>query len=254
MTHAAMVRRQHIVWAMALFVAGSQLGACASTPAQAPKIIYQSGLNVVRVEADPNGVPNSHPATLSATEIGTLLRSVRAWEQRNFIHRIFSGEADKTRAFRNEEIQLLAPALSKALAQAAPDQRVYFHLSHATDQGDEETSTGWIAVRNPVLVLALSEVHDRHGPGPDIGKYDRQMPNVPEATEAFDITFEPEDYLVEVKSGGRWFSPDQREELHIRYREALDALPVFPGLERSASERMPKRGIGKEDIDGSAGK
>ena len=247
MTRTIIVSRPYTVWA-ALLVAGSLLGACAGAPAQSPKIIYQSGLNVVRLEADSNGTPNSHPATLSATEMGTLLRSVRAWEQRNFLHRLVSGEADKVRAFRNEEIQLLAPALSKALAQAAPDQRVYFHLSHATEQGDEETSTGWVAVREPLLVVALSEVHDRHGPGPDIGKYDRQMPNVPEATEAFDVTFEPEDYLVKVKSGGHWFSPDQREELHIRYREALNALPIFPGLERSASDRTPKRGGGKEEI------
>jgi len=248
MTRAAVVSRQHTVWASALFVAGSLLGACASGPAQSPKIIYQSGLNVVRLEADSNKAPNNHPINLSATEIGTLLRSVRAWEQRNVIHRLFSGDADKVRAFRNEEIQLLAPALSKALAQAAPNERVYFHLSHATDQGDEETSTGWVAVREPLLVLALNEVHDRHGPGPDIGKYDRQMPNVPEASAAFDVTFEPEDYLVKVKSGGHWFSPDQREELHIRYRDALNALPIFPGLERSASDRNPKPGMGKEEI------
>jgi hypothetical protein len=36
---------------------------------------------------------------------------------------------------------------------------------------------------------------------------------------------------VTVKSGGRLFAPDQREELYIRYREALAALPIFPGLQ-----------------------
>jgi hypothetical protein len=81
-------------------------------------------------------------------------------------------------------------------------------------------------------------VHDRHPPGPDISKYDRQMPNVPEASAAFDVTFEPEDYLVKVRSGSSWFSPDQDEELHIRYRDALGSLPVFPGLERRASSRQ----------------
>lgn len=210
---------------------------CAGAPVAPHKTIYESGLNVVRLEADPEGTPNSHPTALTPTEVGTLLRSVRAWERRNMIHRLFSGQADRTRAFRNEEITILAPALSKALAQAAPDQRVYFHLSHATEQGDEETTTGWIVARDPILILALSEVHDRHGPGPDISKYDRQMPNVPEVSEAFDVTFEPEDYLVKVRSGGRWFSPDQREELHIRYREALASLPIFPGLERREHTR-----------------
>ena len=180
---------------------------------------------------DPDSTANTHPANLSPAEIGTLLRSVRSWERRNFIHRLFSGEADKTRAFRNEEIALLAPALSKALAQAAPDERAYFHLSHATDEGDEESTTGWLSIRNGTLYLALSEVHDRHGPEPDISKYERQMPNVPERSAAFDVTFEPEEYLIKVKSGGRLFAPDQREELQIKYREALAALPSYPGLE-----------------------
>ena len=210
---------------------------CASAPEPAPKIIYESGRNHVRLVKDPESLSNAHPANLSPAEIGTLLRSVRSWERRNFIHRLFSGEADKTRAFRNEEIMLLAPALSKALAQAAPDERAYFHLSHATDQGDEESTTGWLSIRNGILDLALSEVHDRHGPQPDISKYDRQMPNVPEQSSGFDVTFEPEEYLLKVKSGGKLFSPDQREELQIKYREALAALPSYPGL---APHQQPK--------------
>jgi hypothetical protein len=111
---------------------------------------------------------------------------------------------------------------------------VYFHLSHATEQGQEETTNGWLAIREPILILAVSEIHDRHSPGPDISKYDRQMPNVPEASSAFDVTFEPEDYLAKVRSGGRWFAPDQYEELHVNYREALQSLPSFPGLDPPA--------------------
>ena len=210
---------------------------CATQPAAAPKAIYESGLNTIRLEGDPDSAVNAHPATLTPTEIGTLLRNVRVWERRNVIHRLFSGQADHTRAFRDEEIVLLAPHLSKGLAQASPTQRVHFRLSHATDQGEEETTAGWLSVRENILVIALSEVHDRHSPGPDISKYDRQMPNVPERSAAFDATFEPEEYLAKVISGGRLFAPDQREELHIRYREALTALPVYPGLEQGRQRR-----------------
>lgn len=211
--------------------------ACSSTPTAPPKTIYESGRNQVRIEKDPESTTNSHPATLSPTEVGTLLRNVRAWERRNFIHRLVSGQADKTRAFRNEEITLLAPALSKALAKSAPDERVFFHLSHATDQGDEESTTGWLSIRQDTLYLSLSEVHDRHGPQPDISKYDRQMPNVPEQSTGFDVTFEPEQYLIKVKSGGSLFAPDQREELQIKYRDALAALPTYPGLEPRIESR-----------------
>lgn len=217
---------------LCMLIGMALMAGCAGAPPLPGKTIYESGLNQVRLEQDPDSTSNTHPAALTPTEIGTLLRSMRTWEKRNVIHRLFSGEADRIRAFRNEEITLLAPALSKALAQAAPDQRVYFHLSHATDQGDEETTTGWLSVRDPLLLLSLSEMHDRHSPGPDISKYDRQMPNVPEASEAFEVTFEPEEYLARTRSAGRWFAPDQREELYIRYRDALTALPVYPGLEQ----------------------
>jgi hypothetical protein len=209
----------------------SLLVGCASRLPLPQQTIYESGLNLVRLEADPDSSQNMHPVALTPTETGTLLRGVRSWERRNVIHRLFSGQANRTRAFRDEEITLLAPALSKALALATPTQRVYFHLSHVTDEGEEETTTCWVSVRGSLLILSLSEVHDRHGPGPDISKYDRQMPNVPEESAAFDVTFEPEEYLVRVVSGGRLFAPDQREELDIRYREALAALPAQPGLE-----------------------
>jgi len=214
------------------------IAGCAHRPTTKPITIYQSGLSQVRVEQDPDSTTNTHPATLTATEVGTLLRGVRAWERRNVIHRLFVGEADRTRAFRNEEITVLAPPLAKALAQAGPTERVYFHLSHATDQGDEETTTGWISIRGPIMHLTISEVHDQHSPGPDISKYDRQLPNIPEASAAHDVTFEPEDFLVRVSSGGRLFQPDQREELQIRYRDALSAMPVQPGLDRGNANTL----------------
>lgn len=228
------------LWALLILLGSYVPAACASQPLAEYKTVYESGLNTVRLEEDPDFASNAHPSTLTATEIGTLLRNVRAWERRNLIHRLFAGEAQRTRAFRDEEIVVLAPAFSKALAQATPSERVYFHLSHPTEQGEEETTTGWLSIRSGTLYLTLSEVHDRHGPGPDISKYDRRMPDVPEATASFDVTFEPEEFLIKVRSSTRFFSPDQREELQIRYRDALTALPVYPGLEPRQQIKPPQ--------------
>lgn len=230
-------RRTNLILA---FIGVMVAAGCAAQTPVPPKVVYQSGLNQVRIEKDPASTTNVHPASLSATEVGTLLRGVRIWERRNALHRLFVGQADKTRAFRDGEIAVLAPALAKALSQASPSDRVYYHLSHATEHGEEETSTGWLSIQDTTLHLALREAHDRHGPGPDISKYDRQMPNVPERSPAFDATFEPEEYLVKVRSGGSLFAPDQQEELLIRYREALAAMPAQPGLERE-SKPVPER-------------
>lgn len=228
------------VLAAVLITSLSVMSGCASNkPTPAPKVVYESGLKVVHLEQDPDSASNSHPVTMTPTEIGTLLRGVRTWERRNVIHRLFAGKADKTRALRDDEIVILAPALSKALAEAAPSERVYFHLSSPTEDGLEETTTGWLSVRDELLYLSLSEVHDKHGPGPDISKYDRQMPNVPQVSPEFDVIFEPEEYLVRVKSAGRWFAPDQREELQIRYHGALAAMPVYPVREDNKEELQP---------------
>lgn len=198
---------------------------CASTSVAPEMSIYQSGLNRVYLEKDPGSDVNTHPATITPSEVGSLLRGVRIWKQRNVVHRLLSGEAERTRAFRNEEIAVLAPAISRALELASPDQRVYFHLGQVTEYGEEETTSGWLSIQGNLLYLALSEAHDRHSPGPDISKYDRQMPNVPEQAPAFHATFEPEEYLHTVRSGWRLFTIDQREELQIRYRDALTKSP-----------------------------
>lgn len=204
------------------------MSGCTSVSPVPETVIYKSGLNQVHLEKDPDAVSNSHPVTLSQSEVGALLRGVRVWKQRNLVHRLYAGEPERMRGFRNEEVKLLAPALANALELASPNQRVYFHLSHATEYGEEETTSGWLFVRDNLLYLSLSEIHDRHSPGPEISKYDRVMPNVPEQASSFQATFEPEEFLHDIRSGWRLFTTDQREELQIRYRDALDALTKTP--------------------------
>ena len=209
---------------------------CASQPIPSSRTIYEAGLNTVRLEEDHDSTSNAHPVTLTPAEVGTLLRGVRASERRNIVHRLIFGQADQTRAFRKEEISVLALPLSTALSLAEPTERVYFNLSHATDQGDQETTTGWIFIQGPTLHLIISAVHARHSPGPEISKYDRSLPNVPEASALYDVTFEPEDFLAKASSKARFWAPDQREELQIRYQDALAGLTVQPAPEREGKK------------------
>jgi hypothetical protein len=206
-------------------------------------VLWEEGLDQVRLDLEPTPIRNTHPVVLSAGQIANLLRGVRAGERRNVIHRFIGGEAKHTRAFRDEEILLLAKPIASALARARPDQRVYFHLSQAGAGGGEITTTGWIFVRDPLLFVQLSEVHDLHAPGPDISKYMRYMPDVPEAPTPFDVTFEPEMYVNKEVSKGSWLAPDQLEELQIYYRDALSELPGYileePKRPGQLEERIP---------------
>lgn len=99
---------------------------CAVKTAQQIRAVAEEGLNVVRLEESQDPQPNIHPVALSPSEVGTILRGVRVWERRNVIHRLVSGEAPKTRAFRDDELSFLAPAISRALAQATPPIRSIF--------------------------------------------------------------------------------------------------------------------------------
>lgn len=219
------------------------LVSCAETTPGPGSVLWEEGLDQVRLDLEPTSIRNTHPVTLSAGQIANLLRGVRAGERRNVIHRLISGEAKHTRAFRDDEILLLAKPISNALAQARPDQRVYFHLSQAGAGGGEVTTTGWVFVRDPLFFLQLSEVHDLHAPGPDISKYIRHMPDVPEAPTLFDVTFEPEVYVNKEVSKGSWLAPDQLEELQIRYRDALSELPSYileePKRSAPIEDKMP---------------
>lgn len=232
-----------VLWSLAfvLLAAGGAIasGCARQAPVQTAAVL-EGGRDVVRTERSPAGASlNSHPINLTPHEISTLLRGVRVWERRNVIHEIFMGEADKKRAFREDEISILAPALSRGLAQAAQTDRVYFHLSHPTETGDEETTTGWVYVREPLLYLVLTEVHDKHGPQPDISKYDRQLPNIPEVPGPFNVTFEPEEYLARVVSASPWFSPEQQEQLEIKFRKALSIAESLSGEEPKPGSSKP---------------
>lgn len=71
------------------------------------------------------------------------------------------------------------------MAQAEPKERVCFCVSQPSGRGGGEGSTaGWFFVREPILYLLLSEAHDLHAPGPDISKYVRKLPDVPEAPQS----------------------------------------------------------------------
>ncbi|TAJ07014.1 MAG: hypothetical protein EPO61_13605 [Nitrospirae bacterium] len=232
-----------VLWSLA-FVLLAMDGAIASGCArQAPvqtAAVLEGGRDVVRTERSPAGASlNSHPINLTPHEISALLRGVRVWERRNIIHELLMGKADKKRAFREDEISVLSPALSRGLAQAARTDRVYFHLSNPTETGDEETTTGWVYVQEPLLYLVLTEVHDKHGPQPDISKYDRQLPNISEVPGPFNVTFEPEEYLERVGSASPWFSPEQQEQLEIRFRKALSIAEPVPGEEPKPGSLKP---------------
>ena len=70
----------------------------------------------------------AHPITLSTGTIAQVLRGVAVKENRELLGGLILGKPEAIRAFRDEDIQFLAPLLVEGLTRAASDQKVGFRV------------------------------------------------------------------------------------------------------------------------------
>jgi hypothetical protein len=70
----------------------------------------------------------AHPITLSADTMARVLRGVAVKENRELLGRLILGKQEAVSAFRDEDVQFLAPLLVEGLTRAASDQKVGFRV------------------------------------------------------------------------------------------------------------------------------
>ena len=104
------------------------LSACATGP-ELDLTIHESDRGAVSVERIPDrSFRAAHPITLSAHTMARVLRGVALKEDRGPFGNIIMGRPGAVPAFRDEDIQFLAPLLAEGLARAASDQQVGFRV------------------------------------------------------------------------------------------------------------------------------
>ena len=104
------------------------LFACATRP-ELDLTIHESDRGAVYVERIPDrSFRAAHPITLSADTMARVLRGVAVKEDRGLFGNFIIGRPEAVRAFRDEDIQFLAPLLSEGLTRAASDQQVGFRV------------------------------------------------------------------------------------------------------------------------------
>ena len=104
------------------------LSACAMGP-ELDVTIHESDRGAVYVERIPDrSFRAAHPITLSVDTMARLLRGVAVKEDRGLLGNIVIGRPEAVRAFRDEDIQFLAPLLVEGLARVALDQQVGFRI------------------------------------------------------------------------------------------------------------------------------
>ena len=114
-----------------------------------------------------------------------------------------SREAPFEPAFRENELRLLAPLLSEALAEAKPNERISFYLSEPQTSAKRTITTGGLYLRESELHFILGNWQIIYGI-PTYGMiYDRRYPMRPTAAKGFDLFFQPNNAVVK-QSPGLW--------------------------------------------------
>lgn len=100
----------------------------------------------------------SHPTSIDAATLGSLLRAVVIAEAQTDMSNLPVDGSKPMTVFSDEDVRYLAPLLAQALSQAQPEYVVAFRLSSSAGSGSEPTA-GTLYVKNDRLYLTLSEHH-----------------------------------------------------------------------------------------------
>ncbi len=173
----------------------------------------------------PGGRPRRHSGPGSCTEHtsgkdptgGVGFSITRDWgeERPRLVGTLLSLAVPAAPVFEPEELDLLAPVLSKALAQARPDQRVAFTYWSAKPVRRNAPLAGAIAVSAPYLRFTL----DEH---PTIGWQDPEDPSAP---KLFELEFVRPGFVRVANEDKQKRSRRSRPMLEIDYVRFLQQQP-----------------------------
>lgn len=184
------------------------ISGCVTSPAS--RAVYKDSATIVRIQADSKaGEGHSHPAILSPDAIRDILQRMRVRSRSSFVPSIFAGEASLGAAFSKEEQDLLGPHLSRALAEAKPDELVTFYRRISNPTVGLAITSGGIFVHGRHLYVILANNHTKPSEGmsqsivTEIDPVD--SPLLPISRAAFQATFSPPTSLV--PEDERWVWP-----------------------------------------------
>jgi hypothetical protein len=211
------------------------------------RTVYEDPVNFVRLEIDDTVLPEwppsalTHPALISVEEMTRLLKGVIVQEHRTAIQRWFQGEAPKVPAFGEEEVALLAPRISEALARAQQNERVTYYLSKPQTSVKRIVTSGGLYVRGTELHFLLGNWQIVYGI-PTYGMiYDRRYPMNPTGPKGFNLFFDAEQAVVrQDQSVWDQVLANAKDEL------VIDLTKVFPDPSVSPSSPLPDGGVNRQ--------
>ncbi|MGQ0696397.1 MAG: hypothetical protein ACT4OL_12620 [Nitrospiraceae bacterium] len=195
----------------------------------------------------------AHPIKLDETTVASILRGVHTEEKLGFTlllgKALKSYESSNRPAFSEDDIALLTPYLTAALARATPNQRVGFRLYYPADiptrsrKGSVETTEGQLFAQGQSLHFTLTLYRYMSGKPGIAEKVDKEPRPLPDSDglRDFDVKFLPESALRQEnyeRSG--WFDKSDDRTLVIDYQLLAKLLATPPEPAHTATPPAAK--------------
>ena len=244
---------------------------CAHAP-EVDTVVHEAPRGSVTLERIPDrGVKAAHPIAIEEGVIARALSGVRVTERKTALQTAFSKQSSMTRVFSEEDIRFLAPFLTAALRQAAPDQQVGFQLhkyppelSYSSKSGAGvgssdplltnatllETTSGHLLAQDQWLYLTVSEFRKRAEQSDTINMANRRLPDSTGQADK-ELVFEPKEALKPNGKAGLFSSaPDTVFVIDYRQLAQLPAVgePLAPATGKRPSDSNVPPDAKEQDI------
>lgn len=222
LSHPAMNRAITIIgalWLMAITATG-----CARLP-YTTTVLHDDERLAVTLQHEVETMGYTHPVQLTAGEVAAILRGFSLRPEQTLPLRWYAEEEPPKPLFREDELALVAPAVSQAFQRVGPAERVRFEVRAPglNPAASRSVTVGWLAVRGPYLYLTIEHVHAQI-PIRKSDQYDYNYPTPPPLPGSFLLYFEPGRFWVIERSG---------TARALDYREFLkSAIPPSGGPSR----------------------
>jgi hypothetical protein len=246
------------------------LSGCSHTP-EVDTVVHEAPRGSVYLERIPDRkVKAAHPIAIEEALIARTLSGVTVSERKTTLQTAFAKPSTTARAFSEEDIRFLAPFLTAALRQAAPDQQVGFQvhsypsgLSYSSRSGAGvgssdpllanstllETTSGHLLAQDRWLYLTVSEYKTRPEQPDTINMANRRLPDSTGQADK-ELAFEPKEALKpEGKTG--FFGASSDTVFVIDYQQLAKlpiAAPPVPTADTRPSEPKAQPDAKDQDI------
>lgn len=205
---------------------------CSSPPP--PRTSYQDPITSIRLYVDERAdTGHSHPGQVSPDQMARALGGIRVVPRSGYISSLITGQPQANPAFSSSEIQMLAPRLSAALAEATPQEVVTFYRRFSDASVGLAITSGGMFLQDNYLYVVLANNRNLPTEGMNqnmVTDFDPiESPLIPISRTSFRVEFTPTTAIVPRDQRQSWPYIDEGRILAIDLQQLNhDKKPAPP--------------------------